>query len=86
MHSLPDCHPDTFNYDFELGLRHVARLRRGESLGGHGANALGRLEHRVVDLELLFVPGLLALPALKLAGNLVRPPFQAGVDGLQVHA
>jgi len=85
VHALLDGGPHAVDNDIELGLGHVSGLGAGEHLGRDGADALGRLEDGVVDLETLVVlAGTLGAPALELARDLVGPPLQASVDGFEV--
>jgi hypothetical protein len=81
---LPNSTPYAFHDSFKLCSSHDTFLRRSNTLSGHRANTLGRLEDRIVNFK-PFLLTLLILPlALETRSNLVCPSLQAGIDGLEI--
>lgn len=87
MHLLANGRPHALHNGIELGPGHDPRLRPAELVRGYRADTVGGLEDGVVNLELLVIGEcLLPLAALEARGDLVGPPLEAGVDGLDVDA
>lgn len=89
MHLHLNGRADAFYNVVELELRQAVRrdvVVERERLGRGGAHPIGGLEDRVVYLERLVFSRILALFDLELLRNLLGPPLEAGVDGLDVDA